>query len=108
MDDHVEDFIKCQTIWYEQILALRETNLFMAFVAPTFEKARSRVPYDSEQDTWHGPTASVWAVGYWAGLIGVSLLLNRRFPSEFRTIWPWLAAGHWPCGYDAKGRLLVL
>lgn len=64
-----------------------------------FQQACGAVPYDPEEDTWHGPTAAVCHAAWVAGLVGCGLLLGREIPSEATEQWSWFVEGHWPCGY---------
>lgn len=76
-----------------------------------FEHACGAVPYDSEEDSWHGPTTAVWHAAWVAGVVGCSLLLGREIPSEAIDQWSWLVEGHWPCGYTydpEQGESVVL
>jgi hypothetical protein len=65
--------------------------------------AKQKVPYDPEQDAWHGPTQCVWDVAWWAALVAVHVLVLRRsLPEKVRQVWQWVAAGHWPCGQPER------
>lgn len=78
------------------------------------EHARKAVPYDPEEDTWHGPTAAVWFAAWVSATIACSLLLCHDIPSEALDHWHWFIKGHWPCGYawapidNEPVRLMVL
>ncbi len=61
-----------------------------------FEAATPVVPYDAQQDAWHGPTATVWQAAWTAGLIGLCLQTGRAVPSELQDQWKWYVRGHWP------------
>jgi len=61
--------------------------------------AASVVPYDANQDSWHGPTAAVWQAGWTAGLVAWCVLLGRQVPEELQEQWRWFVLGHWPSGY---------
>lgn len=76
--------------------------------------AASRVPYDPDQDCYHGSTTAVWTVSWTAGLVGWCRYLQRPVPDDLAEQWRWFQQGFWPAGYawvDAEGRtgpLLVL
>ena len=77
-----------------------------------FRAARTRVPYDPEEDCYHGPTAALWQAAWTAGLIGWCLYVGQPVPGDLREQWQWYLAGHWPAGYswlsdDKPGPLLV-
>ena len=78
--------------------ALKET--WDTIHALVFRNATSAVPYDPDEDTWHGPTMAVWQAAWTAGLIGLCLETQRQIPSELEQQWRWFLRGHWPCGYD--------
>jgi hypothetical protein len=75
--------------------------------------AAPHVPYDPEQDSWHGPTMAVWHAGWTAGLIALCRETGRPVPPELQELWQWFVRGHWPCGFtclvdeDESGPLLV-
>lgn len=76
--------------------------------AVVFRAAAPKVPYDPQQDSWHGPTTAVWQAAWTAGLIGLCLQLGRFVPPELEEQWIWFLRGHWPSGYanlGAGGRL---
>jgi hypothetical protein len=81
--------------------------------AVIFRVAAPTVPYDANRDSWHAPSAAVWAGAWTAGLIGLCRYTNRPVPRELAGQWSWFVKGHWPSGYagigaDGKsGRLLV-
>jgi hypothetical protein len=66
-----------------------------------FRLACPAVPYDSEQDAWHGPTTAVWQAAFTAGLIAWCVRLRRPVPAELHEQWSWFVLGHWPSGYTA-------
>jgi hypothetical protein len=85
-------------------------DLWERIHAIVFRDAISKVPYDADQDTWHGPTAAVWHAAWTAGLMGLCLFLGRPIPSELHQQWKWFAEGHWPCGWVGdfpQGQLLI-
>jgi hypothetical protein len=71
------------------------------------------VPYDPDQDAWHGPTMAVWQAAWTAGLIAWCIYLRRPIPKDLQEQWKWFVLGHWPSGYsvvwanDRLGPLLV-
>lgn len=81
--------------------------------AIVFRSATHLVPYDPQQDSWHGPTAAVWQAAWTAGLIGLCLQVGQPVPADLQSQWGWFQRGHWPSGYanlddDGKvGPLLV-
>jgi hypothetical protein len=79
--------------------------------AAVFSAAASRISYDPNQDTWHGPTMAVWQAAWTAGLIGLCLETGRSIPPELAEQWTWFNRGHWPSGYvwlkGQRGPLLV-
>ena len=83
-------------------------------LAATIDHARGAVPFDPDQDSWHGPTTAVWHAAWVAATVGCCLLLGREVPPAAHDQWGWLAAGHWPCGFvpspvpGEPARLLVL
>jgi hypothetical protein len=79
------------------------TQLWEAIHAAVFRRAASQVPYDPEQDTWHGPTMAVWQAAWTAGLVGLCLQTGRPVPPELQEQWSWYARGHWPAGYASLG-----
>lgn len=74
----------------------------------------SAVPYDANEDAWHGPTTAVWQASWTAGLVAWCIMLGREIPADLQEQWHWFVLGHWPSGYTlvkADGRpgpLLVL
>lgn len=70
--------------------------------AAVFRRATATVPFDPEQDAWHGPTTAVWQAAWTAGLIGLCLRTGQPVPSELQEQWAWYARGHWPSGYSHK------
>lgn len=60
------------------------------------------VPYDPEEDAWHGPNAAVWHAAFTAGLMGLCVFLRQEPPSELDQLWRWFVAGHWPCDWDGE------
>jgi hypothetical protein len=66
--------------------------------AVVFESATPRVPYDPDQDSWHGPSAAVWHAAWTAGLVGLYLRSGRPIPPDLQEQWSWFVRGHWPCG----------
>lgn len=76
-----------------------------------FRRATHAVPYDPNEDPWHGPTAAVRQAAWTAEYIGMCLQLGRPVPAEIQSQWEWFERGHWPCGYapllDKPGRLLI-
>jgi hypothetical protein len=79
------------------------TELWEAIHAAVFRRASSRVPYDPNQDVWHGPTVAVWQAAWTAGLIGLCLRTGRPVPPKLQEQWSWYARGHWPSGYASLG-----
>jgi hypothetical protein len=86
-------------------------ELWEAIQVAVFRRASPRIPYDPDQDAWHGPTAAVWQAAWTAGLIGLCLRTERPIPAELQEQWAWYVRGHWPSGYIAArgkvGPLLV-
>ncbi|MBX9627802.1 MAG: hypothetical protein K2X82_28650 [Gemmataceae bacterium] len=79
--------------------------------AAVFRAAAHRIPYDPQQDCYHGPTTAVWAAAWTACLVGLYLHTGRFIPPDLREHWAWYARGHWPCAYsvvdDDLGPMLV-
>ena len=96
MEKSPHETAQLQTLW-EQIHRI------------VFRDAAPSVPYDSEQDTWHAPTAAVWQAAWNAGLMGLCLQLSRPIPEEILEQWEWFSKGHWPSGFAcaASGSLLL-
>src|SRR5215468_935775 len=44
--------------------------------------ARTRVPFDSQADAWHGPSQCVWDAAYMAGLVGCVLASSWAVPDD--------------------------
>ena len=88
-----------------------QKSLWDAVHVIVFRRATEFVPYDPNEDPWHGPTAAVWQAAWTAGLIALCLQLGQEIPPEIQSQWTWFERGHWPCGYDPNqrdlGRLLV-
>ena len=82
-------------------------GLFNEVQAKVFDRAKAAVPYDPEQDAWHGPTQCVWDVSYWAGLVALYLQLGQPLPDQIKQVWSWVEAGHWPCGFDEDMKLMI-
>jgi hypothetical protein len=77
--------------------------------AAVVEAARQRVPFDEEEDAWHGPTLCVREVAYCAKIVTAFTLIGWPVPDDLAERWAWYEAGHWPCGYaDASGEERVL
>lgn len=55
-------------------------------------RARTVVPYDPNQDTWHAPTMSVWQAAYAAGLIMCVLASEWPVPDDLVEEWNWFEA----------------
>jgi hypothetical protein len=92
-------------VWYDELIEAAGPRkqeveaLWERIRLAVFEHACGAVPFDPEEDTWHGPTAAVWHAAWVAGVVGCSILLGREIPSEAMDQWGWLVEGHWPCGY---------
>lgn len=73
----------------------------------------SAVPYDANEDAWHGPTSAVWQASWTAGLLAWCILLGCQVPADLQEQWHWFVLGHWPSGYtvvradERLGPLLV-
>jgi hypothetical protein len=61
--------------------------------------ARNAVPFDPEEDAWHGPTQCVWQAAYTGGLIMCVLGSGWAIPDDLVEEWNWYCAGHWPSGF---------
>ena len=84
-------------------------ELWRRIHAVVFRTASPRVPFDPEQDAWHGPTMAVWQAAWTAGLIGLCLHTGRAIPTELQQQWSWYARGHWPSGYvSVRGKVELL
>jgi hypothetical protein len=70
------------------------------------ERAAAAVPYDPEEDPWHGPTNATGAAGYVAETLAGYAAFGWPVPADLRAIWCWYEAGHWPCAMAGR-RLLV-
>jgi hypothetical protein len=71
------------------------------------------VSYDPAQDSWHGPTLSVWSVAFPAALIALHKRIAREPPANLLALWQWYLSGRWPCGYacsekSGEPRLLLV
>jgi hypothetical protein len=77
-------------------------RLFGRLGAIVRDRARTAVPFYPEADTWHGPTVSVWAAGYVAGLIGCVLASGWPVPDDLVELWNWFEAGHWPSSFACE------
>lgn len=66
-----------------------------------FARASVAVPYSPDEDSWHGPTAAVWAAAWTAGLVALYICLGRPIPDDLQQQWNWYLLGHWPAGYTA-------
>jgi hypothetical protein len=80
--------------------------------ALVLERARTAVPFDPDEDTWHAPTQCVWDAAYWTALVACVLACGWTVPEDLVEVWNWYAAGHWPSGFadepeDGPGRQLV-
>jgi len=75
------------------------TELWETIHATVFRRATSQVPYDPNQDAWHGPTTAVWQAAWTAGLVGLCLRTSRPVSPELLEQWRWYTRGHWPSGY---------
>ena len=82
----------------DRLLAMWDRIHFLVF-----EVAAPRVPYDPDQDSWHGPSAAVWQAAWTAGLVGLCLLSTRPVPPALQEQWGWFMRGRWPCGYASVG-----
>jgi hypothetical protein len=80
--------------------------------ALVWERARTAVPFDADQDAWHAPTQCVWDAAYWTALVACVLACGWAVPEDLVEVWNWYAAGHWPSGFadepgDGPGRQLA-
>jgi hypothetical protein len=67
---------------------------------------RRAVPFDPEEDPWHGPTNATGAAAYVAETLTGYAAFGWPVPADLRGIWSWYGAGHWPCAL--AGRRLVV
>jgi hypothetical protein len=70
------------------------------------ERARSAVPYDPQEDAWHGPTNATASAEYVARMLAGYAAFGWPIPADLRAIWGWYEAGHWPFAF-AGPRLVV-
>jgi hypothetical protein len=70
------------------------------------ERAASAVPFDPEEDPWHGPTNATGAAAYVAETLVGYAAFGWPVPADLRAIWSWYEAGHWPCAVNDR-RLVV-
>ena len=90
------------------------TALWREIYDQVFDLARDAVPFDPEQDAYHGPNMAVWSCCWFAALTGCWLNLFGGLTQPLRRdayqtslcyqwridlIWGWYAAGHWPCSF---------
>jgi len=83
------------------------TALWAEIESKVRDLARRHVPYDDEEDTWHGPNAAVWQAGWLAAVMGCSIQAGRPYSDEYDPSdqwtpvaeWYWFCTGHWPCTY---------
>lgn len=67
--------------------------------AAVMSRARTAVPFDPGQDSWHAPTQCVWQAAYTAGLIMCVLGSGWPVPDDLVEEWNWFQAGYWPAGF---------
>jgi hypothetical protein len=65
-------------------------------------RAGCAVPFDPEEDAWHGPTQCAWDAGYAAALVACVLACGWPVPEDLAEVWNWYQAGHWPSGFAAE------
>jgi hypothetical protein len=118
-DPAIYDLHESQQRLYDSILtsagenAAALTELWNRIHEIVFRYASHAVPYDPNEDTWHGPTMAVWQAAWTAGLIGLCLQSRHPIPPELEKQWLWFTRGHWPSGYASvsangePGALLV-
>jgi hypothetical protein len=73
--------------------------LFDRLSAAVTSRAQTAVPFEPDQDAWHGPTLCVWVAAYVAGLIGCVLASGWPVPDDLVELWNWFEAGHWPASF---------
>lgn len=65
------------------------------------------VPYDPDEDAWHGPTLAVNQAGFTVALVVLHKYLHVKVPDFLAAQYKWYERGHWPCGcktVDDHGR----
>ena len=70
------------------------------------EKARARVDYDPEDDSWVWSYAAVQQAAFIGAVIGCSLRAARPLPANLLRQWAWYVRGHWPCSYRTEDILV--
>jgi hypothetical protein len=61
--------------------------------------AAGPVPYDPDEDIWHGPTAAVWDAAFTAACMALYLYVADPVPVFLEEHWAWFKKGHWHCGF---------
>jgi hypothetical protein len=65
--------------------------------------AVSMPDYSPDEDSWHGPTLSVWTAGHIAATLTAWQALGWSLHPDLAEAWGWMQRGHWPCGLVAVG-----
>jgi hypothetical protein len=83
------------------------TQLWNRIHDTVFERTRTIVPYQDDQDAYYGPNAAVWQASFTAALVGCVFAKYGQFQVPERADsqwtlqheWKWFVEGHWPCSY---------
>ncbi|WP_433330803.1 hypothetical protein [Spirillospora sp. CA-294931] len=76
-----------------------DQELFDRVHAAVMDRARTAVPFEPDQDSWHGPTLCVWEAAHVAALIVCVLARGWDVPDDLVEQWNWYEAGHWPSSF---------
>lgn len=92
-----------------QTIAMRQQHLHDELVPPDAEQtwqsalhaavdhAAALIPYHSDEDVWHAPTAAAWGAAWTFALECIHLSLKLPVPADLRSQITWYERGHWPC-----------
>ena len=61
------------------------------------EAVARNVPYEENQDAWHGPNAAVLFAAWAFSLEELYLFRGLPLPAELAAQLKWFERGHWPC-----------
>jgi hypothetical protein len=95
--------------WHDELFQSKTpySRLWVTIEAQVFQLIKHTVPYQADEDAWHGPNAAVAGARFLAALTGCTLLKygslgdlgSERKQWTLANEWSWYGAGHWPCGY---------
>ena len=70
--------------------------------AAAFPIISDKLPWDPDEDPWHGPTNAVDSACWLVAVAGLAIAKHGTLPSSatFAAAWQWYRDGHWPFAFD--------